>query len=484
MRFLAALLIAFAILYFPSPAVTKPDAPQYLAFQILMGGFDSDDMRQSIPPPPEDLQETVEDIRDRVRIPPGAASRQLGFIPGPLSFDNTDEQVTALISSSFDIALKTDMAVGFHLDDSMFWGRLKELRLPGSIEWLDWSGTPGSGRRLDWSSKPTKIMPQLCLNNKVVTEAVKKRAALIGHDVASGIKKLHAAGKDYLFIGVIAGWETQIGRDFDTGREVGYCALTNKGFSAQKPPVDFEAARADIVREFIDLWASSLAKAGMPAEKIYSHVAFMSEPLFRLMQRMQPGKLPASYLETINATPPAVAFGSLHAPGFSTYPQPGHLAQIGAELKKHGNPGWASSEGAAIDPGDAEKGKPGKNMEGYLGNLFNHGARVVNIFGWAVGNSDNPFRKVAEDEASIEAYRKFLRGERLQEAPLPAPEVPSAAWLDKMARLQRDLPAYITRNGLPRVRPLMEKMQTQTEALLFVQAEATADEILKLIDAR
>jgi hypothetical protein len=484
MRFSAIMLAALVIFSASAAAAAKPEATRYLAFQIFMGGFDSDEMRQSIPPPPEDLAETVEDLRDHIRVLPGSPSRQLGFIPGPLSFDNTDEQVTALIASSFDIALKTDMAVGFHLDDSMFWGRLKQLNIPGSIEWLDWSGTPGSGRRLDWSSTPVKIMPQLCLNNKAVTDTVRKRAALIGHDVAEGLKKLHAAGRDELFIGVIAGWETQIGRDFKSGKEIGYCALTNKGFSAQKPPADFESARADIVREFIDLWSKELAKGGVPAGKIYSHAAFMSESLYRLAQRMQPGKLPGSYLETINATPPAVAFGPGHAPGFSTYPQPGHLAQIDAELKKHGNPAWASSEGTAIDPGEAEKGKPGKNMEGYLGNLFNHGARLVNIFGWGVGNRDNPFRKVAEDKESIAAYRKFLRGEKLIETPLPPPEVPSAAWTAKMERLQRDLPAYIAMNGVARVRPLMERIQSQTEALLFVQAEVTADEILKLLDAR
>jgi hypothetical protein len=482
MRFSAFVLIALAILCPPLPAVAKPEATQYLAFQIFTGGLDSDEMRQSIPPPPEDLLETVEDIRDHISVA-GPSTRRIGFIPGPVSFDATDAQVTALISQSFDIALKTDMAVGFHIDDSMFWGRLKELNLPGRIEWLDWSGTPATGRRLDWSSKSTKIMPQLCLNNKAVTDAVKKRAELIGRDVAAGLKKLHAAGKDDLFIGIIAGWETQIGRDYKSGKEIGYCALTNKGFSAQKPPADFEMARADIVREFIDLWAEELAKGGVPAGKIYSHAAFMAEPLYRLANRMQPGKFGKSYLETINATPPAVAFGPSHAPGFSTYPQPGHLGQIDAELKKHGNPPWASSEGTAIDPGDAEKGKPGKNMEGYLGNLFNHGARLVNIFGWGVGDRDNPFRKVAEDEASIDAYRKFLRGEKLKEAPLPAPEVPSEDWLAKMGRIQRDLPPYISRNGVSQVRPLMDKIHAQTEALLFIQAEATADEILKLIAA-
>jgi hypothetical protein len=55
-------------------------------------------------------------------------------------------------------------------------------------------------------------------------------------------------------------------------------------------------------------------------------------------------------------------------------------------------------------------------METYLGNLFNHGATFVNIFGWGAGPRDNPFRKFAESEKAIEAYQKFLEGETLQEA--------------------------------------------------------------------
>ena len=49
----------------------------------------------------------------------------------------------------------------------------------------------------------------------------------------------------------------------------------------------------------------------------------------------------------------------------------------------------------------------GMNMEGCLGNLFNHGAVLVNVFGWGVGDRDNPFRKIAERDDALAAYRKF-----------------------------------------------------------------------------
>ena len=57
---------------------------------------------------------------------------------------------------------------------------------------------------------------------------------------AHGVPHIEAASQDDLFLGVMAGWETQIGRDFDTGKHLGYRALTNAGYSATRPPADAE----------------------------------------------------------------------------------------------------------------------------------------------------------------------------------------------------------------------------------------------------
>ncbi|MGA2379391.1 MAG: hypothetical protein ABSG85_08800 [Spirochaetia bacterium] len=195
-----------------------------------------------------------------------------------------------------------------------------------NIEWLDWNRTLNTGRRLDWSSTPTKIMPQLCLNSPAVEAQVMKRAALIGDEVRRGMAALKTAGKVELFLGVIAGWETQIGRDFDTGGYLGYCALANKGYNVNNPPQDIDEARAVIVKDFVDLWAESLAEGGVPGGKIFSHTAFLSKALFDK-------KRSGSYLELTNFAPPCVSFGPHHYPGFSTYPQPGALE----DRQFHGN---------------------------------------------------------------------------------------------------------------------------------------------------
>ena len=59
------------------------------------------------------------------------------------------------------------------------------------------------------------------------------------------------------------------------------------------------------------------------------------------------------------------------------------------------------------------------SMEGYLGNLFNHGAVMVNIFGWGLGDKNYPFRRIAESPDALAAYRKFLSGGQLSEAAVP-----------------------------------------------------------------
>lgn len=464
------------------PAVKRenPTQTKYLAFQLFIP-TDSKTESANFPRLQNGIEATVDGIIRQVGTV-GSKNNKLGFILGPLSFNNTNDQIRQLMRDAFAIALKKNIAVGFHIDDSMFWDRLSYLNKPENIEWLDWNKTPNTGRRLDWSSTPTKIMPQLCMNSPAVKDEVQKRAALIGGEVKRGMATLKAGGKEHLFLGVIAGWETQISRDFDTGKSLGFCALTNKGYSADNPPADIDEAHANIVKEFIDLWTKSLNDGGVPDRKIYSHIAFMAQTVYDAADTPNDPKHPKkTYLETINFTPPRVAFGLHRIPGFSTYPMPGHLDAIHAELAKNGNMPWASSEGTAIEPSNAEKNGSGMSMEGYLGNLFNHGAVLVNVFGWAVGPPSNAFRRVAESDKSIEAYRKFLKGGELQEDPLLG-GIPSVDFISKMRRIQKELPIYAQEHGPRDVQSLAATLEQHMKSAQYTEAEKIADEILKIIE--
>src|SRR5580693_5610115 len=107
-------------------------------------------------------------------------------------------------------------------------------------------------------------MPQMCYNSPGIVAAVKKRASLIGNEVRKELDALKASGNEHLFANVITGWETRIGRDFETGRSLGFRALSHRGYSEKNPPRDPDRERFEVVKEFIELWANSLHAAGVP----------------------------------------------------------------------------------------------------------------------------------------------------------------------------------------------------------------------------
>jgi hypothetical protein len=124
----------------------------------------------------KDLHTIISEQKYRIGVT-RSDNRHLGFILGPLAFDNSDEQIRELIASGLDTALETGIAVGFHIDESMFWDRLKGLNTPENIEWLDWSGAPRGGRGIKCDPpNSAKLLPPLCLNSRGMQNAVRVRA--------------------------------------------------------------------------------------------------------------------------------------------------------------------------------------------------------------------------------------------------------------------------------------------------------------------
>ncbi|MBI4346913.1 MAG: endo-1,4-beta-xylanase, partial [Elusimicrobia bacterium] len=395
-----------------SPSTRTASDPDYLAFQFFTYGDES-----VFPPSSETIDERVAGLV-RAIGETGSPSRKLAAMLGPLTFDHSDAELAALIDAAFSIALTRGVAVGFHLDDSMFWKTRAELwGDPSNVEWLDWEGTPGTGRRIDWdeSMKGTKLAPQMCFNAPAVVAEVKRRASVIGRAIRRGLDRLDAAGRPELFAGAIAGWETHIGRDYATNARLGYCALSNRGFSRARPPADPDAELEGVVREFIELWADGLAAEGVPRERLYAHVAMMSRAAYGSDPRLST----TTYSQANHFAPPSVSFGRGFRPGFTTYPATGLFPELHEELRVRGTPRWASSEGSRVSPGNATRER---DMETYLGRMLNHGAALVNVFAWGMGpdHDSNYFRRAAESEEAKAAYRKFLRGEPLRELPPPA----------------------------------------------------------------
>ncbi len=474
-------------------AVRAEKEARYLAFQIFTNYTTdpkdaqamSHGMKEPLVPGNAALRDYVLDIKKRIGTV-GEPTTRLAVMLGPLCFDQSDAVTATYIERAFDLALETDVAVGFHIDDSMFWRSRKDLWGDTSnVEALDWDGTPNTGRRLDWGKTPMEVPPQMCFNSKGIQREVRQRSALIGKAIKAGVQRLHDRKKPELFAGVIAGWETMIGQDFKTGKYLGYRALVNRGFSREKQPQDIDLEREGVVQEFIELWTTGLADAGVSPQQIYSHTAFLSRRAFNLggdksITYMKKER-DAAYSQHNHFAPPSVAFGKHHRPGFSTYPQPGLFDDIYEQVAKHKQVGWASCEGTNMQPGTGP-GQTGINMETYLAKTFNHGGMLVNIYSWGIGGEamkNMDYRRCTENEEALKAYRKFLKGEPLVEAKETSTLMERLP--PKMQRIQKEFPAWMKKPGNREAAALMRKLQEHYNAKNFEEVEKTADAILKLM---
>lgn len=383
--------------------------PRYLAFQVFEGGADP-----AIPfdrvlsyTPKAQVAAMVHDIVSTIGHT-GQGRAKLAFVLGPIAFDHSDAEVRQIIDDGFSIALAENVAVGFHIDDSMFWSKRSDLYAdPADIEWTDFSGTPSTALLLDWASPPAKM----CFNAPRIQSEVRRRAReVIGAEIASQVARLTALGKPELFAGVIAGWETHMGQDAVTRERVGFHALHNRGFGPGQAPPDVNAEIAAIVAEFIGLWTQGLAAAGVDPRRIYTHVAFLTRAQHAALAL--PPEL--TYEQLVDAVPstqrPSIAFDAHSRPGFSTYPAAGRFDQIQEERLRYGEPGWASSEGTNLIP-PGPFGNSNMRMETWLARHFNHGATLVTVFAWGIGGpaqSGSPFRLATQGTEALEAYRQFL----------------------------------------------------------------------------
>jgi hypothetical protein len=403
----------------------------------------------------------------------GDAESKLGFAIGPLCFDMPDDEIRQFLRDAFAVARENDVAVALHIDDSMSWGRRTDLLSDAdNIETADWRQIPSKARRLDWGSEPLKFPPPMSYNAPAIVEAAKARAGLIGAEIRRELAVLKTVRKEYLFAGVIAGWETQMGRDFESGRVLGFRAMAHRGFSREHPPKDLDAERVSIVKEWMELWANELFRAGTPREKIFCHIAFTGQGL----RKADAGE---SYAVKVGFAIPDVAFSTAYRPGFSTYPEGGTLREAAAVMGQHGAKGWISAEGTNVSP----TGMPGEpTMESYLAKLFGRGAVLVNVFSWGIGGEgmrDNFFRRATEGPEALSAYAKFLRHEALVES---TSGFSSESFQAKMRRIQSELPDWVRQSGQQaRVQPLTEKLTSLIRDKKFVEADGVADQILAVM---
>lgn len=475
----SALCAATIACHLSAAPASTPRETHYLVFQVwpVQNGY------PGLPTKPGHLTLTKEQMAGFIGEiakavgTKGEARHKLGFAVGPFSFDVSDDDTRQWIRDAFAAARENDVAVAIHLDDSMSWGQRKDLLAnPDNLETADWQQIPNKARALHWGVNPTAFPPQMCYNAPAIVAAAKDRGTLIGAEIARELAALKTEGKEYLFAGVIAGSETQIGSEFGTERSLGFRAMARRGFGESHPPKDLDAERASVVKEWMQLWANALHMGGVPREKIFCHIAFTS-------QGLRKPSATESYAQMVHFAVPDIAFDPTYRPGFSTYPEGATAKEVDAIVTAHGSPGWISAEGTNVSP----TSMPGEsNMETYLAKMFNHGAVLTNIFSWGIGGEaqrqKNFFRLATENPEALAAYAKFLRGEPLVESAAGTASFSSEAFQAKMRRIQTELPTWVQKTGQQAdVVPLVQKIKALTHDHQWQEADKTADEILALI---
>lgn len=341
--------------------------------------------------------------------------RRGAVILGPIALDFSNEEVSELIDFSFEMALQYDLAVGFHIDDGMFWARRTDLwQNPENIEWQDWNQTSSESRYVDWVT--TRLAPHMCFNCPQVMEAVDDFMTNIAGALKTNYNLLSEMGREELYAGTIVGWETSLDKDRNTQLPTGFHAMSNLGYGPSNPPEDEDVLRTQIVNEYIQFMADPLNRAGLPINKTYSHIAFLSRKLYDEFSIVNPEFGAMSYEEVNNFSPPEVAIGSNIKPGFSTYYEESRFEEIYA-LDGGSISGWACSEGTNIILGMPPI-STGFSMESYLARHYNHGANLVNIFAFnipALDTFNQILKEASQGPDAIAAYRKFLSGEELIE---------------------------------------------------------------------
>lgn len=381
---LTALIPLF--LLFPKTSWSNSPTPQYLLFHLFNGFVGTNGVFSELVGAPQ-LMYLAQEISSAFRPSGQVASRQLGFDWGPIAPDLGSQEATVSIGRAFAVALATNEAVAIHLDDRMFWkaaafanGALL-LATPGTTEWTDWKGDQAAPLSLPWVPN-ANLAPQMCYESPAVQEWTQYWLVdVIGPAIKAGYQQLVAAGKAQLFAGVFAGWESNL--------VYGYCSLSHLGYSAANPPANFAAAQAVVLQRHISLWAQYLAQAGIPVDRIYTHVSWQ-------------------------AVQPSVAFNAYSQSGWSSYIWPADFTEIYGAV---GSATWAQAEGSnvVLGPNCQDDACPSPyDWESYLAASYNHGAALVTIYGLFEGET-GAYTSAAGAQA-INAYKTFLTGQTLIES--------------------------------------------------------------------
>jgi len=404
----------------------KTEEPQYLILPIheaggLYGG-------QTVA-----FEQAIERAVEKLGKANNAKKRNWGFhliIPvwrlDPEYSVNKAADVKRAVESAFDVAIRHNVAVHFTIETHE-WPNRPDLwnysekgksgydpKNKANVEWLDFDGTPHPHRYRDWGTAE-RMAPVICYNSPTVLREVSRLVnEVVAPPLKKGLEKLKQEGKEHLLSGITVGAEPslpnyenidkinpKIARLMDQDKSpkvrLGYNALTNKGYSKDNPPKDFGRALAKVNEDYTTYWCRKLFEAGIPTEKMYTHVAAGA------------GVIGSPMVEFTNA-PIEIAFNDYSRPGWTTYPV-GPLRNdfeaLYKALERHGNPHWASTEASpTMGPSG---GKNALTTKDYLARHFDYGATVI-VFNTGATSKEltDSLTEGVWGVHAVNAYRTFL----------------------------------------------------------------------------
>ncbi len=387
------------------------------------------------------LRGNVDNFKENLGTTGDGKTRQLGFGDRIPFFMSDELIIPRAIHESFNIAKRTNIAVHFNVDDHVDWVRRPDLwnwydpakkgydpANRKNVEWYDWEGTPNKRRYFTPEGAPSQS-PHMCYNSPAVQKEITRIVSqIVGPALRKEIAELAKEHREYLFAGITVGQEPgfddyskipplseippnsdaasadarellkqasrMMNEDEAPHSKVGYCALTNDGYSRSHPPANFNQALVSINQRFAQFWDQQFVEAGIACSLLYTHVP---APLAQ---------------DDNNDAPISIAFNPYARPGWTTYPVEtlaNGLQPIYRALAERGVTVWGGVEANATP-------NPAVHWEGYLASQFNHGAKLVGINS---GASDatlmSHLTKGAFGDEAMAAYRKFLRGDTLIE---------------------------------------------------------------------
>ncbi len=418
-----------------STPVSTDKGIQYLLFQSFWGAQNpqvaglTSDSGDLVAPLPWDqatykahLTKYVDNIHSSLGTLTLAPGKAYGYSIGPLTLEQTDQDLKDSIATAFTVALEERVAVGIHIDVSHYWRFLRGAdgtqlsSLTGAQDIRAWQNWQGTSAPIDpWDGVPT-LMPSMCYECTAVKAMVDyKTSQVIGPALAAGMARLKAAGEENLFAGAMIGWEA------GSTNLVDYHSLTINGYSQAHPPTNINTAQQQVLNDYVSRWTSDLSSF-VPKEKLYTHIGGTSD---------DPTSANIGDYDSEAFTPNARG-------GFSMYPQSASDFEgiWSAAQKAHSS--WALAEGVNVMLGAGGVALPSAiSWQTYLGSVFNHGGTIANILGAFLPQPAGGFTTASESTEAIAAYKTFLTGGTLVETK----GAPSLS--DKMHKIQSLAPAYM-----------------------------------------